>query len=242
MSRRTLALARHSVGTNLRTPFTWTGATLLLAVSLLGPVISLRNHGTWAFDPEMLGTGFAFGALFVIRSGIVEQRTGGLQDFLRVNFISGSEHVLAAVLSLAASWLLYTAYAFAVGVVLSRGDVGLAAWTVWLLSLTLGMLLPFALMVECVSDLRTPLFVPGFIYFAGLFALAAALGYQRTAELLGLNADRAWPPSSLPLARRAGISLLVGFALILLVTRARGGRRRQRERRARAAAAVRAKL
>ena len=234
MSRRALAVVRHSVHTNLRTPFTWTGAGLLLAVSLLGPVISLRNHGTWALDPEMLGTGFAFGALFVVRSGIVEQRTGGLQDYLRVNFISPSEHVLAAVLSILTAWLGYSAYAFAVGVALSGGDIGLAAWTVWLLALTLGMLLPFALMVECASDLRTPLFVPGFVYFAGLFALAAALGYQRMAGLLGLNADRAWPPSSLPLALRAGVSLVVGFALILVVTWARGLPRRQRERRARA--------
>ena len=235
MTRRVLALARHSVDTNLRTPFTWTGAALLLAVALLGPLIALRNHGTWTFDPEMLGTGFAFGALFVVRSGIVEQRMGGLQDFLRVNFISPSEHVLAAVLSLSVIWLLYSAYAFAVGLALSGGDVGLAAWTVWLLALTLGMLLPFALMVECASDLRTPLFVPGFIYFAGLFALAAALGYQRMAVLLGLNADRAWPPSSLPLATRAAVSLVAGFAVVMLVAWARGRRRRRRERRARTA-------
>lgn len=236
MIRRVLALARHSVHTNLRTPFTWTGAALLVAVSLLGPVISLRNHGTWSFDPEMLGTGFAFGALFVVRSGLVEQRTGGLQDFLRVNFITPSQHVLAAVLSLTATWLLYSAWAFAVALALSAGDAGLAAWTVWLLALTLGMLLPYALMVECASDLRTPLFVPGFIYFAGLFILAAALGYQRMAELLGLNADRAWPASSLPLAARAGVSLVVGFALVLLLTRVRARGRRAREVRARGAA------
>ena len=235
MSRRVLALAHHSVHTNLRTPFTWTGAALLPLVALLGPLISLRNHGAWAFDPEMLGTGFAFGALFVIRSGLVEQRMGGLEDFLRVNFISATEHMLAAILSLAATWLLYTACAFAVAVVLSGGDVGLAAWTVWLLALTLAMLLPFALMVECTSDLRTPLFVPGFIYFAGLFALAAALGYRRMAALLGLDADPAWPPSSLPLAARAAASLVVGFALILLTTWARGRPRREREKRARSA-------
>lgn len=234
--RRVLAVARHSVHTNLRTPFTWMGAALLVTVSLLGAVISLRNHGSWALDPEMLGTGFAFGALFVVRSGIVEQRVGGLQDFLRVNFITPSEHVLAAVLSLTAAWLLYTAFAFAVALVLSGGDVGWAAWTVWLLALTLGMLLPFALMVECASDLRTPLFVPGFIYFAGLFALAAALGHQRMAGLLGLNADRAWPASSLPLAGRAGVSLLGGFAVVLLVAWARAQGRRRRERRARGAA------
>ena len=234
MIRRVLALARHSVHTNLRTPFTWAGAALLIAVSLLGPVIALRNHGGWAFDPEMLGTGFAFGALFVVRSGLVEQRMGGLQDFLRVNYLTPSEHVLAAVLSLTATWLLYTAFALAVALVLS-GDAAWAAWTVWLLALTLAMLLPFALMVECASDLRTPLFVPGFIYFAALFALAAALGYQRMAALLGLNADRAWPASSLPLAARAGVSLVVGFALVLLVTWARARGRRRRERRARGA-------
>ncbi|HUG40176.1 MAG TPA: hypothetical protein VMM12_06820 [Longimicrobiales bacterium] len=231
MIRRVLALAGHAVHTNLLTPFTWTGAVLLLGVSLLGPAISLRNEGVWAFDPEMLGTGYAFGALFVIRSGLVEQRMGGLQDFLRVNFVTPVEQVTAAVLGLLATWVLYAGCALLIALVLSLGDLGLAAWTVWLLFLTTGILLPFALMVECVSDLRTPLFVPGFVYFAAMFALAAALGYQRMAALLGLTADRAWPPSSLPLAARAALSLAAGFALVLVLTwtAGRGRARRVRE-------------
>lgn len=230
MIRRVAALARHSVHTNLLTPFTWTGAALLVAVSLIGPAVSLRNHGLWVFDTEMLGTGFAFGALFVIRSGLVEQRTGGVQDFLRVNFMTPLEHVSAAVLSLVATWLLYGAFALLIALTLSVGDIGLAAWTVWLLLLTSGMLLPFVLMVECVSDLRTPLFVPGFVYFAAMFALAAAVGYQEMAALLGLTADRAWPPSSLPLAARAAICLFAGFALVLVLVRLRGTGRARRLR------------
>lgn len=231
--RRVLAVARYAIHTNVRTPFTWTGAALLVGVALIGPVISLRNHGIWGFDPQMLGTGYAFGALFVIRSGLVEQRVGGVGDFLRVNFMGPVEHMAAAILSLLAAWLLYSGFAFVVALALSIGDLGLAAWTVWLLLLTLGLLLPFALMVECVSDLRTPLFVPGFIYFAAMLSLSATLGYARTATLLGLNADRSWPASSLPLAARAGVALVAGLAVVLAATWLRGRGRTERLRRAR---------
>lgn len=228
--RKSLALAGHAIGTNLRQPFTWAGAALLVAVSLLGPAVSIQNHGVWGFDADLLGTGFAFGALFVMRSGLVEQRIGGLQEFLRENFVTPVEHMGGMILSLLATWLLYTAVAFLVALLLSGGDLGLAAWSVWLLMLTSGLLLPFVLMVECVSELRTPLAVPGFVYFATLFTLAGLVGYERTADLMALNADRSWPPSSIPLAFRAGASLVGGIGLVFAATavRARGRVRRRR--------------
>lgn len=228
--RRTMALARHAFHTNLLTPFTWAGGLLLVAVALLGPVISLTRHGVWGFDADLLGTGFAFGALFVIRSGLVEQRAGGLQDYLRENFVTPLEHMAGVTLSLLATWIGYACFGFLVALLLSGGDAGLAAWTVWLLLLVTGLLLPFVLMVECVSELRTPLFVPGFLYFAALFTLSGLLGYQRTSDLMAMNADRAWPPSSLPLAMRAAISLIAGLALVFAGTWLRSqGRDRRRQ-------------
>lgn len=227
-ARRSLAIARHALQTNLRAPFTWTGALLLFAVALLGPVISLKNHGVWRLDTDLLGTGFAFGALFVIRSGLVDQRTGGLQEFLRENFVTPLEHMAGVILSLMATWLAFSLLTFLVALLLSGGDAGLAAWTVWLLLLTTGMLLPVVLVVECVSDLRTPLFVPGFIYFAAIFTMAGLVGSQRAAHLMALNADRSWPPSSLPLATRAAVSLGVGLTLVLVGTWLRARRRERR--------------
>ncbi len=228
--RRSLALARHAFHTNLMAPFTWTGGILLFVVALLGPVISLKNHGVWGFDSGLLGTGFAFGALFVFRSGLAEQRTGGLQAFLRENFVTPLEHVTGAVLSLLATWIAFSVLAFLVGLLLSGGDAGLAAWTVWLLLLTTGMLLPPVLMVESVSDLRTPLFVPGFVYVAAIFTMAGLLGSQRTAEIMALNSDRSWPPSSLPLATRTAVALGAGLALVLAGTWLRSRRRARRRR------------
>lgn len=230
MSARSLALARHAFHTNLRTPFSWAGGILLFVVALLGPAISLKHHGVWRFDADLFGTGFAFGALFVMRSGLVDQRAGGLQEFLRENFVTPLEHMTGAVLSLMATWLGYSLLGFLVALLLSGGDAGLAAWTTWLFLLTTGMLLPLLLMVECVSDLRTPLFVPGFIYFATLFTLSGMLGYQHTADLMALNADRSWPPSSLPLATRAAVALVTGLTFVLAGTWLRSRRRERRRR------------
>lgn len=233
--RRVVALARHAVHANLAMPFTWCGGAVVAGAALLGPVLSLWRFDTWALDGDLLGTGFAFGALFVVRSGIAEQRTGGLQDFLRLNFVTPLEHVAAAALSIVASWLVLAAFTWAGGAALSPGDVRAVTWTVWILLLGLGMLLPFALMVECASDLRTPLVIPGFVYFATLLTLGATMGPHEATALFGLNTDPASFRSSLPLAARAGVLFAAGTALVLGGTALRGRRARRRRRSARAA-------
>ena len=227
--RRILGLARHAVHANLSMPFTRAGAALVAGVVLLGAILSLTREGRWALDADLLGTGLAFGAIFVIRSGLVEQRMGGLQDFLRVNFVTPLEHMAASVLSLVAAWLALGAWTWLVGVVVSLGDIGTVSWTVWVTMLVLGILLPFTLMIECVTDLRTPFVIPGFVWVAGLLTLGVTIGTQETITLLGLNTDPAWFPSSYPLVRRTLVTLALGFALVLAGTAIRGRARRRRE-------------
>ena len=225
--RRTLALAGYALHANLLAPFTWTGAALVPGIALLGSLAALVQEGAWSYQPALLAVGFVLGAIFVIRSGLVEQRTGGLQDFLRTDFVSPAVHMSAAVLSLVATWLLFSAYTFIVALVLSGGDAGGAAWSAWTLSLRLGMLLPFVVMVEAAADVKTPLVVPGALYFALLFAVALFVGAPEAVELLGLDTDRAFPwRSSRPLAIRTAVSLVAGFALVLAGTAVRGRKRR----------------
>lgn len=219
-----MAVARYALHTNLLTPFTWVGLALLAVVTLLGPAASVTSQGTWSFQPGLLGTGFVFGALFVFRSGLVEQRMGGLQTFLRENFISPMEHVLGAIISLLATWVGFALCTFLLALAVSAGDVGMAAWMAWVLFLASGLMLPFVLLVEAVSELRTPLFVPAFMYFAALLVMSAWLGQPRTSAILGLELDPARPSSSIPLAARTAAVLLLGFAAVLAGTWARARR------------------
>ncbi|HSH44907.1 MAG TPA: hypothetical protein VK966_03570 [Longimicrobiales bacterium] len=231
--RRTLAVARYAFAANWRTPITWAGPAVLLGVTLLGPAVSLKNHGQWGFDETLLVAGYAFGALFALRSGLADHRIHGLDDFLRENFITPAEHMAAAFLCLAANLLAMLACMVVAGLAISLGDIGAVAWLTWMALLMTVLMLPFVLMVESASDLRTPLFVPAFAYLISMFVLVILVGFERTAGILALNADRTWPPSSLPLAGRAAFSLVVGLALVSAFTWIRSRPRQRREHHAR---------
>ena len=139
------------------------------------------------------------------------------------------ERIHRSTLEIAAAWLALGAWTWLVGVVVSLGDIGTVSWTVWVTMLVLGILLPFTLMIECVTDLRTPFVIPGFVWVAVLLTLGVTIGTQEAITLLGLNTDPAWFPSSYPLVRRTLVTLALGFALVLAGTVIRGRARRRRE-------------
>jgi hypothetical protein len=224
---RSVALAGFSIRANLRSYLTLGGLVAFAAIALLGPVASLRNGHGWALDPDLLFYGYLTGGLFVLRSGLEQQREAGLQTYLRYNFCTPLEHGAGAVLALMGTWLLLNGLLFLLGLLCSAGDMAAAAWYAWSFGLALALLLPFVIMVESVSSLRIPMILPLIGYLALMVILALSVGEARMVAILGVSVDRSDPASSLALAGRAGIVVTVGMpsflATVALLDRRRGG-------------------
>jgi len=221
---RAVALAAFAIRTNARSAITAGGMLGFIAIALLGPIVSMKNGTGWTLDPDLLFFGYLTGALFVLRSGLEQQRECGLQTFLRHNFSSPLEHGLGAVLSLLGTWLLLTTALFALALVCSAGDVATAAWHAWALGVPLAVLLPFVIMVESVSSLRIPMILPVLAYLALAVTLALTMGEARMAAILGLTPDRGDPATSLRLAVRIGMVVPAGMTLFLAAVWLRGRR------------------
>jgi hypothetical protein len=200
------------------------GLVACVAVATLGPLLSWTGGRGWLLDGGLLFYAYLVGGLFVLRSGVEQQREGGLQRYIRHNLATPVEHALGAVLALLGAWLLLTGLLFLLALLLSRGDLTTAAWYAWTFGLGLSLFLPFTLMVESVSSLRIPLVLPLILYMALAVGLALTVGEARTAAILGISADRSDPASSLRLAARAALVVPLGFAVFVASVWIRAGR------------------
>jgi hypothetical protein len=209
---RVMALGCFALRTNLRSPMAIGGMVACVLVGALGPLLSWTGGRGWRVDGDLLFYAYLVGGLFVLRSGVEQQRDGGLQAYIRHNLATPVEHALGAVVALLGAWFLLTALLFSLTLLLSFGDVATAAWYAWAFGLGLSLFLPFALMVESVSTFRIPLIVPLILYMALAVTLALTVGEARTAAILGISADRSDPASSLRLAARAALVATLGFA------------------------------
>jgi hypothetical protein len=226
MGSRSLALAWFSLRTNLRAPGSVGGVLALVAIAALGPVGSYASGRGWGLEPDLLFYGYLTGGLFVLRSGLEQQREGGLATYLRHNFTPPMEHAVGMVLSLLGSWLALTAVMFVVALAASAGDLGAAAWYTSIFGLSLAMLVPFVVMVEAVASFRIPMLVPVLGFIALVIILAMAVGEERTVAILGIRVERGDPASLLGLAGRTLAVAGTGFAAFLAASWGRGHGRR----------------
>lgn len=217
-----LALARFAFRTNLRAPASVGGVLALVAIAALGPMGSWSSGRGWGLEPDLLFYGYLTGALFVVRSGLEQQREGGLATYLRHNFALPLEHALGMVISLLGSWLALTAVMFALALLASAGDLGSAVWYTSIFGLSLAMLLPFVVMVEAVAALRIPMLVPVLGYLVLIIVLAIMVGEERMVAILGMGVERGDPASLLRLAVRSAAVLVAGLAVFLGASWARG--------------------
>lgn len=219
--RRTAALARYALANNLRTPYTTVGGILFLALSLLGLWGSARAGDGWVVDPSLAADGALLAAVFGIRSGLIAQRTGGLQTYLRMNFVSPVEHMAGAIAGLLASWLLVCAALFAVILVFPGGGLTEAAWQTTVFGLRTGVLLPFVVAVESVTTIDIPFFLPGIAYFGLLMVLVFTLGEVEAVAALAPPMEAYEYGSTVPSLLRVAVVLPVGFGAVLAATWAR---------------------
>jgi hypothetical protein len=219
---RSLYIGLFALRTNLRSPLTRGGLVALAAIAALGPIGSWTSGQGLAVDGNLLFYGYLAGALFALRSGLEQQREGGLATYLRHNLATPVEHAAGMVLSLMGSWLVLSVVLFAVTLVYSGGDLPSAAWLATSFALALALLLPFTLMVESVMTFRIPLLLPVIGYLALVVILAMALGEERMAAILGFGVERGDPRSLLRLAVRAAVVLAVGMGLFLAAVAVRG--------------------
>lgn len=225
---RVMALAGFAIRANFRSAVTRGGLAAMVAVGAVGPVVGWRSGRGWSLDPELLVYGYIVGSIFVLRSGLEEQRVRGLMTFLRQNFVSPVEHAAGAVLALLGSWAALTGGLFATALAVG-GSPAEAVWYAWVCGLGVAVLLPFVLMVETVAELRIPMFLPVLGYLALAVVLSLWLDPQRMVAILGVAADPAHPASSLRLAARAVVVLSLGIGVFLAGTRAKGRGRRGRD-------------
>lgn len=222
--RRSLVLARYALVGNLRTPYTRVGALLMVALALLGLYASARNGAGWVIDPSLLIDGALLGAVFGVRSGLISQRTGGLQAFLRLNFMSPLEHMAGAALSLLGVWLLVCAGVALLSLVLPGGGPAEAAWNATVFALRTGALLPFVLVAESISDIQLPFFLPGIAYVGLLMGLAITVGEAQATAILAPPMTAGDFGSTAPAVLRVAAVMPAGMGIVLGATWVRGRR------------------
>lgn len=221
-------MARFGVAGSLRTPYTCVAGGVLLAMTFLGLYSSARRGVGWQLSPAFLGDGALVAAVFGIRSGLVEQRAGGLQAFLRMNLLSPVEHMAGAVASLLAIWLILCGSIFVLALVLPGGGFQEATWEAWLFAVRTLPLLPFVIMTESVAGIQLPFFIPALVYFGLLLVLVALLGQEAVVAVVAPPVARGDLGSTLPRLVRAITVAVPGFLLVLLGTRMRSQRRSPR--------------
>lgn len=225
---RTLAIAVFAAGTNLRMALTRAGLAAGAAILLLGSALSLSAGRGWALDPDLGFFGFLVAALFVLRSGLEEQRETGLADFLRHNLVSPLEHAGGMVLGLLATWIALCTGAFLVVVVASAGAGATAAWFAAAWGLRALLLLGFVPLVESAGRLRLPFILPVLAYFGLLIGAALVLG-EAAALRLFAPVERSDPASLRAVAVQASVTFAACTLLFLAATAARA-RARARSR------------
>jgi hypothetical protein len=222
--RRIVAMARYSLAGTLRTPYTWVAGILLLAIVCLGMYSSARKGLGWRLSTSFLADGAIVSAVFGLRSGLIAQRMSGLQGFLRMNLITPVEHMTAAMLSLLGAWLVLCAALFTVALVLPGGGLGLAAWETWLFALRILPLLPFTLLMESVSSIQLPFFVPALLWVGLVLVLVAVVGEGQAIALVSPPVEPGVYGSTGPRFARALVIGVAGFGVVLGATRVRDRR------------------
>ena len=231
MIRPALAIARFGIAANLRAPLTRVGLALVPIGALFGLLSSRASGGHWTGQHAFLFYGYLMGAVFAVRSGLGEQRANGLDTFLRVNLVSPLTHTLGATASVIGMWAILTTLTFLVAAVFSGGPAD-AGWLTWSYGLRVAMLLPFVLLVESVSALSIPLFLPAAAWFVAFAVLTIVLGEDRAVAVLSPPVELGDWGSTLPIAARTAVVMVAGFALVLggSVLGTARGRSRARER------------
>ena len=223
-ARRIAALARYALANNLRTPYTRVGAVLFLALTLLGLWGSARAGDGWVIDPSLTFDGALLAAVFGVRSGLIAQRTGGLQTYLRMNFTTPVEHVGGAAVSVVAAWLLVCAGLFLVSLILPGGGLRVAAWQASFFALRTGVLIPFVLITESVTTIDIPFFLPALAWFGLLILLVFSLGEVEAMAALAPPVRRYDYLTLVPSLQRVAIVWAVVFPGMLAAAW-KGGRR-----------------
>ena len=101
-------------------------------------------------------------------------------------------------------------------------------WNASVFALRTGVLVPFVLMAESVSNIRLPFFLPGLAYVVLIMTLVMTLGEPRAVTMVAPPIDTGNIASLGPPALRLAVVMPAGLAAVLGLTawrnRARAGR------------------
>lgn len=212
--RRTGALARFAVASNLGRGVTRGGLIAGAAIMALGSFLSARQGMGWTFDEDFGFMGFFVMALFAVRSGVEEQRELGLTTFTAYNLAPRLEHALGFIGATLIMWGVVSLAAFLAILIASGGDVTTAVWTVTAWGLRLLLLLGFVPLVEAVAAIRLPLILPAFAYLGMVVTLTLLISEGRAVALLGIT-QQGDIASYAPLAAQAAAAWLVTSAVFV---------------------------
>lgn len=218
--RRTAALARFAVASNLGRWMTRGGLIAGAAVMALGSFLSVQQGTGWTFDDDFGFMGFFVMALFAVRSGLEEQRELGLTTFTTYNLASRLEHALGFVLATLAIWGIVSLAGF-LGIVIASGrEIGAAAWIAAGWGLRLLVLVGFVPLVEALASVRLPLILPALAYLGMIVVLTLLLTEERAFAWIVIT-ERGDLASYAPLAAQAAASLVLTSAIFLSLYTAR---------------------
>lgn len=218
--RRTAALARFAVESNLGRWMTRGGLIAGAAIMSLGSLLSMQQGTGWTFDEDFGFMGFFVMALFAVRSGLEEQRELGLTTFTTCNLAHRVEHALAFVCATLAVSGVVSLAGFLGIVMASGGDITTAGWTATGWALRLLVLLGFVPLVEAVAAIRLPLILPAFTYLGTIVTLTMLLPEERAFALIAIT-EQGNIGSYVPLAGQAAATLLITSTVFVTMYSAR---------------------
>lgn len=214
-SARVAALCRFSTVSNLRSAPARIGAAVFLAVAFLGQVLARSRGGAAPDDDRLFGYAFLVGAVFLLRSGLAEQRRRGTDVFLRHNFLSPGEQIAGHAAALVLLLALYSVFCLGSAALFSGGDLRFAAWYTAVLGLGTALFLPAVLLVELLSDLRLPFVLVPVGLLLTMAVAEPIIGAGRLLAIMGLRFARYDPATLIPILVRTAVVLPLVFGLII---------------------------
>ena len=215
-ARQTFALGGFALQCSIRSRIAIGGIIMGCAVMVLGAVVGIFNDLSWRFDPDFGFFGFLLMALFLVRSGLEEQRELGMADFFRQNFVTPTEHGLSLILTVLGASGVCCGITFVAILLISVGDVGLAIWAVGAWGTRLLLLVGVVPAVERLAPVRLPLLVPAMVYLV-LVVMATLVLPEDSALALFVPVGRGDVPALGRLARQVGMVLPLSCLLSLAV-------------------------
>lgn len=211
--RATRAIVDFELRTIVRSPSTWIGALLFLALLALGHTLYWSALPPRPDHDRFFGYAYLLAMLASLHLGLATDRQSHFDRVLVGNLTHPAPFLVGKLAARVVYLLAFAVYALVISFALSAGEWSYALWYSLNLTLLAWFFLPALLLTELAVDTRYPVPVVLFAFFVLAVAADRLFGVEALTRFLGFTQRRLDFGSLWPLAGRA---LLVPILLALL--------------------------